>query len=56
MLQAKYDKEYAHALKGTYVAAAGIIVAAIVEHYLHKNFIKIPEVLHKYTKFTEIEI
>jgi seryl-tRNA synthetase len=46
--------EYLYALNAT-ALAIGRIIIAILENYQRKNYIEIPEVLHKYLPFTKIE-
>jgi seryl-tRNA synthetase len=46
--------EYLYTLNAT-ALAIGRIIIAILENYQRKNYIEIPEVLHKYLPFTKIE-
>lgn len=55
LLKCKYDKEFAHALNGTYIAS-GRVLASLLEINYHNNIIKIPKVLHSYLNFTEIDL
>ncbi len=55
LLKTKYNGDYAHALNGTYIAA-GRILASILEINYENGIINIPQVLHKYLKFTQIII
>lgn len=47
---------YAHTLNGTLVATSRAIIAILENFQQSDGSIKIPEVLHKYTGFTEIKI
>ena len=46
--------QFAHSLNGSSLALPRI-VAALLENYQEENCIKLPEVLHKYTGFTQID-